>query len=164
MAQKSKHIKLRIQKRSLPNGRSINLEIIEHPGAALIIPFLDKNHIVFIRQFRPVVDEYLYELPAGTLDKRESAIVCARREIIEETGYKAGILKYFGKIYPVPGYSTEVISIFKAEKLSRREVCREPDEIIETRIFNKSFVRRLFKEGKIIDAKTICALAFCGWI
>jgi len=154
-----------VKKRTrLPNGYVAELEIIRHPGAALIIPFLAKDKIILLRQFRPVINSYIYELPAGTLDKSESHISCARREIIEETGYSAKKLTLIGKIYPVPGYSTERIMIFKAEGLKKVSRAPEKDEVIENRIFTRSQIRGLFGRGRIVDAKTICGLAMCGWL
>ncbi len=153
-----------VKKERLPNGYVATFEMIRHPGAALIVPFLSKDKIIMLRQLRPVIGSYIYELPAGTLDKGEAPLACARREIIEETGYGAKKFTFLGKIYPVPGYSTEKIFIYKAEGLSKEERIAEKDEVIESRIFNKTEIKRLFKQGKIVDAKTITALAFCGWL
>jgi ADP-ribose pyrophosphatase len=155
-------------------------EMIRHPGASLIVPFLDKNTVILLRQLRPVIDSYIYELPAGTLDKGETPLACARREIIEETGYCAKWFTPLGAIYPVPGYSTEKIFIYRAENLKKvihnsRAPLRVPyqhkyqhhgekDEWLEHKLFTRSQVRRLFKQGKIVDAKTICGLALCGWV
>jgi len=83
---------------------------------------------------------------------------------IEETGYSAKRFKLLGSIYPVPGYSTERIFIYKAEDLKKTVRASEEDEVIEGRIFIKSGIRKLFKSGKIVDAKTIAALAFCGLV
>ena len=159
-----KLITLTVEQRRLPNGYLARLEIIRHPGAALIIPFLNKDQIILIKQFRPVINSYLYELPAGTLGKNETPLECAKREIIEEIGYMAGKLTKVGSVYPVPGYSTEVITIFKAEQLTRKIRHAEPDEVISIALFRKSQIHRLFKSGKIKDAKTISALAFCDWL
>lgn len=148
----------------LPNGYTVGLEVIKHPGAALVIPFVTRDTIIMLRQLRPVVGMYLYELPAGTRDGHESARACAAREIIEETGYAAGTLVRLGHIYPVPGYSTERIDIYKAQKLRQTAVKPEQDEVIESTAMGRAVVRRLFKTGKIVDAKTICALAFIGWL
>lgn len=138
--------------------------MIEHPGAALIVPFLSSDRIVFLRQYRVVMKKELYELPAGTKDKGESPLACARRELPEETGYSARKIKKLGFIYPVPGYSTEVIHIFKAEGLKPQKAEQDFDEIIRTVVLSRAQVRKLFRQGKIHDAKTICALAFCGLI
>jgi len=151
-------------KRLLPNGYLARFEIIKHPGAALVVPFLSKDKIILLRQLRPVINSYIYELPAGTLDKNELPLSCARREIIEETGYSAKKFTKLGKIYPVPGYSTEKITIFKAEGLTKKHRIPEQDEIIEFFKFDKKKIKKLFKSGKIIDAKTICALTLCNWL
>jgi ADP-ribose pyrophosphatase len=148
----------------LPNGYTASLEVIKHPGAALVIPFVRRDTIIMLRQLRPVIGQYLYELPAGTRDRHESARACASREIIEETGYSAGKLELLGHIYPVPGYSTETIYIYKAQQLRQTGVKPEQDEIIESTVMGRAKVLSLFKNRKIVDAKTICALSFIGWL
>ena len=157
---------LNIKKRAtkLPNGNTIQLELVDHPGAVLIVPFITKATVILLRQFRPVINAYIFELPAGTLEKGEQPLACARREIIEETGFSAKKFTRLGIIYPVPGYSTEKITMYKAEDLTERGMACEPDEVIETVVVTKKTVRELFKTGKIIDAKTICAFAHCGWL
>ena len=161
---KGKLLKVFVKKVRLPNRYLATIEMIKHPGAALVIPFLTKDKIICLKQFRPAINSYIYELPAGTLDKNESPLACARREIVEETGYFAKRFTLLGKIYPVPGYSTEKISIYKGERLIKRERAGEKDEVIESRVFTKRNVRYLFKSGRIIDAKTISALAMCEWL
>lgn len=161
---KGRLLKVFVKKVRLPNGYLATFEVVKHPGAALIVPFLTKNKIIMLRQLRPVIGSYIYELPAGTLDKNEAPASCARREIVEETGYSAKKFTLLGKIYPVPGYSTEKIFIYKAEGLTLKERIAEEDEIIEALVVTKSEIRKLFKSGKIDDAKTIAALAFCGWL
>jgi ADP-ribose pyrophosphatase len=161
---KGKLLSLATRKIRLPNGYVADFEIIEHPGAVLIIPFLTKDKILLLRQFRAVLDMYMYELPAGTLKKNESHSRCARREIVEETGYSAKRLERLGVIYPVPGYSTEKIVIYKAEGL-RAQICQpEKDEILQSFTVTRPQVRELFEKGKIVDAKTISAFALCGWL
>lgn len=161
---KGKLMNVFVGEERLPHGYVARFEIIKHPGAALIVPFLTKDKIIMLRQLRPVIGQYIYELPAGTLDKNELPAACAKREIIEETGYSTKKITLLGKIYPVPGYSTEKIFIYKAEGLKKVTQAIEPDEVIEILVFTKAQVKRLFKSGKIVDAKTICALAMCGWI
>ena len=161
---KGKLLELVVKNVRLPNGYTVRLETIKHPGAALIIPFLSKDKIILLKQYRPVINAYIYELPAGTLDKNEKPIECARREIIEETGFSAKRLTYMGKIFPVPGYSTECIKIYKAEVLRKEEHKYERDEIIKSHLFTRSGIRKLFKAGSIVDAKTIAALALVGWL
>jgi len=161
---KGKLLTLITRKARLPNGCRVELEIIRHPGASLIVPFLGQDRIVLLRQLRPVIGSYIYELPAGTLGKNETPLSCARREITEETGYRAARFTRLGRIYPVPGYSTERITVYKAQGLIKRTRNTQRDEIIESIVVTRKEVRRLFRSGKIVDAKTICALAFCGWL
>ena len=153
-----------VVKKKLPGGRYAEVDVIEHPGAVLIVPFLTKDTIIFLHQYRPVIGRYLLELPAGTIDKNERPLGCARRELIEETDYRAGVFTRLGKIYPVPGYSTEVIHIFKAETLTRQKGIKDSDEVIRTKILHNSEVNKLFRAGRITDAKTLCALSLCGWL
>lgn len=161
---KGKLLKVFVRKQRLPNGYLATFETIKHPGAALIVPFLSADKIIILRQLRPVINSYIYELPAGTLGRAESALNCARREIIEETGYSAKKFTFLGKIYPVPGYSTEKIVIYKAEKLKKEKRLAEKDEIIKNHILTRAEIKKLFKSGRIVDAKTIAALALCGWL
>ncbi len=159
---KKKNVFLVSRNMTLPNGLKITKDLVIHPGAALIVPFLTHDKIIIIRQFRSTLKKYLYEFPAGTLELNEKPSACARREIMEEAGYRAGKLTRVGLIYPVPGYSDEVIYIFKAEKLSVQKEQGDADEVIEPIIVNRSQLKNLFQSGKIVDAKTIAGLAFCG--
>lgn len=157
---------LKVYKRALtlPNGHRTALEVIRHPGAALIVPMLSKDKVILLRQFRSAAGGYIYELPAGTIGKGESALACAKREIIEETGYRGRSFVRLGHIFPVPGYSTEKIVIFKATGLVKTVAAVEADEVISSFAVSRSRLRRLFRSRKIVDAKTICALAMCGWL
>lgn len=152
------------QKCRLPNGVVTDLEMIDYPAAALIIPFVARDKIIFLKQYRPVLKKYLYELPAGTCDQHESPYACARREVIEETGFAARLWKKLGKIYLAPGYSTEVIHIYAAGKLSPAQAEADRDEIIKIKIFTRQQVYDLVRKGVIVDAKTLCALMLCKWL
>ena len=147
---------------TLPNGHKKTIELIRHPGAALIVPFLNKNTIVMIRQYRPAIGTYLYELPAGTLDRNERPLHCAKREIIEEIGYRARNFKKLGMIYPAPGYSDEKIHIYKAWNLTPDYRPGDPDEIIQIRKYTFPQMRKLVKLGKIRDSKTLAAFTLVG--
>lgn len=146
-----------------PNGYQGNVEFIKHPGAVLIVPELRDGSMVLIRQFRPVIGRFIWEFPAGTLEANENPLMCARRELIEETGYKAKLFKKLGFIFPVPGYSTEKIIIYKARGLSRVARNLMEDEVIDEKVFSRKEVFELVKKRKIIDAKTICALSFMSF-
>ncbi len=156
-------ITLEHKKIPLPNGYIVQMDVIKHLGAALIVPFLNQDKVILLRQYRPVINKYLYELPAGTAEKGESNLQTAKRELIEETGYSAGKMTLMGHIYPVPGYSTEKIAIYKAEKLKPVKYHAEQDEVIKILTVNRATVRQMFKKGQMTDAKTICAFAMCGW-
>src|SRR5512135_558120 len=161
---KGRVITLVKERRRLPNGRLADIDIIRHPGAVLIVPFLSKDKVVLLRQFRPALDMTLYELPAGTLNKGERQRACAFRELIEETGVAARTLVRIGEIYPVPGYSTEKIVIYTARGLTPCFKQADMDEVITRHVFSKSGVKRLFRSGALTDAKTIVALALCRWL
>ncbi len=146
----------------LPNGTKVRLECIKHPGAAAVVPFMNKNRIVLIRQYRPVVDKYIWEIPAGTLKKGEKPLECAGRELEEEIGYTARSLSLLTSIYTTPGFTNEYIHIYKATRLKKVRLNPEADEILSVSAFTVNKIRRMFKNKKIIDAKTIAGLAMCG--
>lgn len=148
----------------LPNGKTIKISYIHHPGAVIVAPLINADHVVLMYQYRPALKKYIYELPAGTLDPDESLLTCAKRELIEETGYRAKTLKKIGQIYPVPGYSNEMIYIFLAQNLVKGEAQPEDYEVIQTKIFSKLQVQQLFKSGKLLDAKSICAFTYLKWL
>lgn len=161
---KGRLISLRRERRCLPNGHSADLEIVEHPGAVLIVPFVGPDRIILLRQYRPVFKTYLYELPAGTLAPGERPGACALRELREETGMAAGKIVFCGEIFPVPGYSTEKIRIYRASDLRPGLKQGDPDEIIERLEVTRREVRLMWTRGRFRDAKTICALALVGWL
>ena len=138
-------------KKRLPNGKITRLEMIIHPGAVLIVPFLSQNKIILLKQYRAVLGKYLYEFPAGTLNPKENILSCAKRELVEETGFQAKTWKKIGKIYPVPGYSTEIIHIFKAEGLIPKKALGDEDEIIHPRVISHREIDRLMRENLIHD-------------
>lgn len=159
---KGKLLHVVVEKQKIPNGQTKKVEKIIHPGAALIVPFLRKDTIVMIRQYRPVIKKYIYELPAGTLDAGERHLSCARRELIEEIGYSSGGIKKIGEIYTVPGYSTEKIVIYKAWDLAEAFLQKDVDEIIKAVPLKVSRIKDMLGQNSIKDAKTIAALAMCG--
>jgi ADP-ribose pyrophosphatase len=138
--------------------------IIRHPGASVIVPFVSRDIVLMLRQFRRAAGRYLYEFPAGTRDGSESALSCARREIVEEAGFAARKFTLLGEIFPLPAYSTERISIFKAEGLVQKKQALDADEVLTVFSAGRKKLKALFGAGKIKDAKTICALAMIGWI
>lgn len=148
----------------LPSGMTSVQEFIDHPGAVVVVPLLDADTLIMLRQYRPPIAAYLYELCAGTLAADEDPRECAGRELREETGYRAGTLEQIGQLYPVAGYSTEKIIVYRATQLQPGSQQLEDDEVIEVIRFTRTQIRDLFRSGQLVDAKTICALAWCDWL
>jgi ADP-ribose pyrophosphatase len=143
---------------TLENGTTTDVEFIEHPGAAAIIPFVDETRIVLLKQYRHALKKYIWEIPAGTLDPQEDIISCAKRELIEETGFSAGQWQKLGEITPLPGYSDERIHIFLARELQPAKRNLDPDEIIQTQEVSLYQALAMIGDGKIQDAKSIAGL------
>ena len=129
-----------------------------------IIPLISKDRAILIRQFRPSLEKYIYEIPAGTIDKGEKPAETAKRELIEEIGYQSRKLTKLGGIYPAVGYSNEILYMFVAEDLKKVDIANEEDEIIEPKVFSRQQVRKMVRNGKINDSKTISAFALLGWV
>jgi ADP-ribose pyrophosphatase len=119
----------------LPNGRKRWFETVEHPGSVGVVPMLTRDKVVLIRQFRHAAGKFIWEIPAGTREKGEAPISCARREIIEEIGFKARNMKKLISIRPTPGFCNEVLDLFKATSLIPAAQKLEDDECIEKKVF-----------------------------
>ena len=141
----------------VPNGNISDREVVRHPGAAAIIAFVD-NKIVFERQYRYAVDKTLLEIPAGKRDIGEDTIITAKRELMEETGYIAGNMKYLGSIYTSVGFCDEKIDIYLAKNLTKGDTNFDIDEIIELEYYTLEEVKAMIRDGVITDAKTISAI------
>jgi len=141
-----------------PDGRAFARDTVHHPGAVAMLPFDAQGRVLMLRQFRPAVRQWLLEIPAGTLEKGEPPLACAKRELIEETGFAARRWRKLGFIYNAPGYSTEVIHLYKAWDLKPAHGALDEDEHIELTPMTMAQVRRAVKAWKIVDAKTMCAL------
>jgi 8-oxo-dGTP pyrophosphatase MutT (NUDIX family) len=144
----------------LYRGRRITRENIIHPGAAAIIPICDNGDILLVRQLRYAVGKRILEIPAGTLEAGERPRNCAKRELEEETGYRPGTLRRLGMFYPVPGYSTEQITIYEATDLRPSVQHLDHDEDITLERMTQKRVRTLLRTGRIVDAKTLVALLY----
>jgi len=153
-------VKLRVDRVRLPSGRETSREIIEHPGSVGILPLLPRNRVLLLRQYRHAVGGTIWEIPAGTMEAGETPKECARRELEEETGYRAKTLTPFFDCYAAPGYSMELMCVFLARDLKPTEQRPEEDEIISVEPVGSEKAFRMIKSGKIRDAKTICALSY----
>jgi ADP-ribose pyrophosphatase len=142
----------------LPNGSRATLAILKHPGATAVVPFLDRQRIVLLRQYRHAAGGTIWEVPAGKIDAGEDPAACAGRELLEETGFRAGRLQFMGRIHTTPGFSDEVIYLFCAFDLQREERSLDPHEVIETRELEMGEALQMIDDGEITDAKTVAAL------
>lgn len=139
--------------------------IVEHPGGVGILPILDDGRIVLIRQFRTAVNQYIWEIPAGTREPGEEPAVTAARELIEETGYRAGRLTPLPSFWSSPGFLTEKIDLFLATDLTPGESALEDGEDLTIQIIDKTTARAWIVSGEIKDGKTLIALlAWMGQI
>ena len=143
-----------------PDGSEIVRDVIEHRGAAVILPLLDDDRIILIRNMRRTVGKVLWELPAGTLEPGEDPDVCAAREVEEETGYRAGRLTPLASFYASPGILDERMHGFLATELVRSEQSLDKDEEIEVFPIPQWQVRDMIKDGHIEDGKTIALLLY----
>jgi len=142
----------------LPSGRVVQLDIVAHPGAVVLVPVDAEGYVWFVRQYRHAVRKELLELPAGTLEAGEDIEACARREIREEIGMSAGKLQKIGEFYPAPGYSTECLYLFLASDLHPAPLPGDDDEFIQVERFPADQVFALAEGGSILDNKTLAAL------
>lgn len=140
-------------------GRALEIEIVEHRGAAVVMPLLNASHVVLVRQRRHTIGEELLEFPAGTIEPGERPEECAARELEEETGYRASSLELLASFYASPGYSTEVLYAFLATGLARTEARPEADEEISVEIVPLKELVEMVRSNVIKDAKTIATLA-----
>ncbi|AYD40580.1 NUDIX hydrolase [Clostridium fermenticellae] len=156
-----KIINVNLHKVKLPNGREVKREIVNHPGGVAILAYKDSETILMVEQFRKPVEHMLLEIPAGKIEKGEKPEVCASRELEEETGYKAGKLKYLGKIVTSPGFCDECIYLYKAQELYKgSDGLQDEDEFINLRELNVKTVKNMIKDGMITDAKTVAIFMF----
>jgi ADP-ribose pyrophosphatase len=155
---KGRIVNLNLETVTLPNGATVELEIIHHPGAAAVVPMKDDRTVVLIRQYRHAVGGYIYEIPAGKLHLGEDPRECAQRELEEEIGYKAGVLDHITSAYTTPGFTDEVIHIYKATQLQRGVQNLGHDEVLEIAEFPLEKTITMIRDGVIQDAKTIVGL------
>ena len=148
---KGKVVQLQLATVSLPNGKQKMREILVHPGAAAIVPVLDEK-VVLVEQYRTAVGRKTLEIPAGTLEEGELPESCAKRELIEETGFSAAQWDKLTAYYPSPGYSSEIIHIFKASGLKN---VSDTDAELPIHYMDLTDLRTKIRTGEIQDSKTI---------
>lgn len=150
-----------------PNGSIGELEMIRHPGASAVVPFLSDPagadpQLMLIRQYRYAAGGYLYEIPAGRLEPGEEPILCARRELQEETGCTAERVEHMYTLYTTPGFTDEKIHVFLATGLMRGATRHEADEFMEVETVALSQALTMIEDGAIQDAKTALGIMYAA--
>lgn len=148
-----------------PHGAALELEMVRHPGACAVVPLLsapesEDPSILLIEQYRYAAGGRIWEIPAGVLHPGEAPEACAKRELEEETGARAGQLEHLTTIYTTPGFTDERIHLFLATEITVGEPRVEPDEFIQVEALPISRVLEMIREGELIDAKSIVALLY----
>jgi ADP-ribose pyrophosphatase len=142
----------------LPDGTTIRRDMIIHPGAVVILPLVDADHVCLLRNHRFIIDETLWELPAGTLEPAEPPDHAAVRELAEETGYTAGRWTKLAQCYPSPGCLSELMHLYVAEDLTPGPARPEKDESLEPHVVPWEQALAWTTDGTIRDLKTITGL------
>jgi ADP-ribose pyrophosphatase len=155
---------VQIETITLPKGGEMRAEIIRHPGSVVIVPVTDAGEIMLVRQYRPAIGRWAWELPAGTLKDGEEPQRAAARECHEEVGLVPAHLERLGSFFPTPGYCDEEMNFYRAAGLRRPgadDEAAQPDEDedIEAKAFPVDALKAMIKDGEIIDLKTIAGLA-----
>ena len=150
-----------------PDGSVGELDIIRHPGASAIVPFLsdpraDDPQLLLLKQYRYAAEEYLYEIPAGRLDQNEDPRDCAIRELREETGCSARNIEFLFTMFTTPGFTDERIHVFMAAGLEHGKTQHEADEFMTSETVTLSRALQLIQEGQIKDAKTALGILFAA--
>jgi ADP-ribose pyrophosphatase len=148
----------------LPHGHEATMEVVRHAGSVVLVPMPDPDHVILVRQYRYAIDEWIWELPAGSLDAGEEPEAGAARECQEEIGLVPGRLQLLGRFYPTPGYCDEVMNFYRLTELTEPTAGspaarHDPSEDLRSRRFAVGEIRQLIRDGKIADLKTVAGLA-----
>jgi ADP-ribose pyrophosphatase len=151
-------VKLFVHEVELPNGSHSKREVVKHPGAVAIVALDGQQNVLLVRQFRLPAAQVLREIPAGTLEEGEAPLVCAERELQEETGYHPGKLEELGGIFVAPGYTTEYIHLYLATQLRESRLDADADEFVEVDHVPIKDALAMIEKGDIIDGKSVAGL------
>lgn len=155
----AKHFSAQLDRVRLRTGKVTERIKIDHPEAAAVLPFVSGKRLVMVRQWRYAIGEETLEIPAGKADPGEDTAICARRELVEETGYSAGLFLPIFAYYPAIGYSNEVIRIYAASGLKRSSDDLDVDEISRVEFIDLDRVHDLILGGVIQDGKTVIGIS-----
>ncbi len=151
-------IKLDVDEVVLENGKPAIREVVRHTGGAAVLAVDDNQDLFFVRQFRYPYGEEMLEIPAGKLNENEDPLLCAKRELLEETGLTAEKWEFVGKFRPSPGYTDELLYIYIAKDLSEHAQNLDDDEFLDVEKFNVLKAIKKIESGEIADAKTVIAI------
>ena len=148
---------------TVPNGRTVTLDIVRHPGSVVLLPMQDVARVVLIRQYRYALDRWIWELPAGSLEAGEDPAAAAARECGEEIGLVPGRVEFAGAWYPTPGFCTEVMNYYRLCDLrppspEGPQAHKDEDEDIRVQVFAVDEARAMVRRGDIVDLKTAWGL------
>jgi ADP-ribose pyrophosphatase len=150
------------EKVRLANGNERAREIVVHPGAVALVAVDDEGRLLMVRQYRRAADRVMLEIPAGTREPGEDAESCARRELIEETGYEASEVRKLGGFFSAPGFCTEYLHCYLMTGLRERTGLADEDENIELERLTRDELMSLISRGEIEDSKTLSGVML--WI
>jgi ADP-ribose pyrophosphatase len=155
---------VQIETITLPKGGEMKAEVIRHPGSVVIVPVTESGEIILVRQYRPAIGQWAWELPAGSLKDGEDPQKAAVRECHEEIGLVPASLERLGAFFPTPGYCDEEMNFYRATGLRQprdEDEAAHPDEDedIEPQSFSPDTLRSMIVAGEIIDLKTVAGLA-----
>lgn len=153
-----KVVHLFVQDVRLPDGKTSQREVILHAGAVAIVPIIEGDKVILIRQFRKPVEKVIWEIPAGKLDAGEEPLACAERELQEEIGYRPQRLVHLSSTIVAPGYSSELIHLYLGDQLEKSSLAADGDEFIDTYTLPLSKAVQMVYQGEITDSKTVIAL------
>lgn len=153
-------LELKVQRVVEPGGVETTREVVFHPGSVVVVPHLPDGRLVLVRQYRHAAQESLWELVAGGMERGETPIQSARRELLEETGYHAHVLKPLLEFYPSPGILTEKMHLVEAWDLTPAQGQPDDDERIETGVFSIDKVIEMIQKKEIHDGKTLVGILF----
>ena len=155
---KGRVVDVRLERATLPNGVTVTLEVVRHPGAAAVVALDDQDQVVLVHQYRHAAGGFIWEIPAGKLDPDESPEQCARRELREETGFDLDELTRLGTIFTAPGFCDEQIHLFLARGLTPAAQQLDHDEVLRVERVRFRDALTMIRSGAIQDAKSIAGL------
>jgi ADP-ribose pyrophosphatase len=155
-------IQVQVDEVELPNGKTSTRELVKHPGAVAVIAITDDNKLVMVEQYRKPLEKVIVEIPAGKLEKGEEPALCAKRELEEETGYDCETLELVSSFYTSPGFADEIIHVYVAKGLTKKENSAglDEDEFVNVLEITLDEALEFIKEQRIFDAKTIFGVQY----